>query len=73
MAPPIIRGSTAHITLTTPLEVFADDPKSLQGPDVRDGIAALVTRTEGRVLWAWLPLVVRQGSVRLQSMAGREK
>ena len=56
---------------TLPFEVLADDPECMERPNVRDRIAPLVGGAVGGVSGAWHPVLIWQGSIRLQGMANR--
>ena len=54
---------------TLPFEVLGNDAKALFRPDITDGVAALIGWPELGIRGTGGALVVRDGSVRLKSMA----
>lgn len=57
-----------RVKLNLPLHVLGDHVECVAGPDVADGVAALVGGAVDGVGGAGAPLVVGQSGVRLQSV-----
>ena len=55
-----------------PLEVLPYDGQGMLGPDVRDGIAALIGWSIDGICGLWSPLIVWQGCEGLQCMASND-
>ena len=54
--------------MSWPLEVLLNDGQGMAGPDVTDGVAALVGGPILGVYGAWSALAVRNGCIRFQGM-----
>lgn len=65
----LLRSSV--VKLYSPFHELCDHVKGVAGPDVADGVAALVGRAVDGVGGAGAPLIVWQSGVRLESVTER--